>query len=1062
MAAEDFTSHYDFRSEMVERLVTDLVGPEDPASTEVITDPPITRYAAGVLFPQSAEDVTEETLVDDETEAAESDPDTTIDPAVSMANVRYPSSIGMTFAVDGNVTGRITITVQAARYVSDAESTRPGRHAIQDDADKWRRVPQLIDPQTVDVLRIGDSRRDLCDGLQLFLRVRRPDEHRRISVTVSLLNSFHVGSGERDPYAFFQPKLIATGPDGTRPFVERPTSATDTDDYELRSHRLLYRHAPTYAVGHGCAVEWTAERKGVNAAESAAGASEIRTALVPRYELWMADSNPEIDTSRLGMSYLARASNAEVHDALMALAEGYRSWIADRRVDTQLLPVTDLVELGEDNLRLCDEACERIEAGIFALSDPEVMAAFRLANSAMAMQRARADWLKERDPSAVGPDESAGTWRPFQIAFVLLSIPEIVESRPRNREIADVLWFPTGGGKTEAYLGLIAFTVFLRRRRNPGRGGGMTVLMRYTLRLLTLQQFERAALLICCMEHLRRNDSERLGATEISIGMWVGEGSTPNWLRDAKTALRNLAQDKPIQKKNPVQLRTCPWCGRALDWRNYSIIGASLVIACGDEDCAFGDGLPVHVIDETIYDARPTLIIATVDKFASIPWQPQVARLFNRGTDEPPPELIIQDELHLISGPLGTLAGLYETAIDMAAHRPKIIASTATIRRAGEQGRNLFDREIRQFPPPGIDARDSYFSVERHPSHRPSRLYVGVMAPATSQTSLMLRTYAALLHAAMNIDGTDEVRDTYWTLVGYFNSLRLLAGARLQVHDDVVDRLDYLARLLGEPKRELPYVIELTSREPSSEIPKHLKEMDRALPDEPVDVILATNLISVGVDINRLGLMAVMGQPQSTSEYIQATSRVGRRWPGIAVAMYNANRSRDRSHYEDFVAYHSALYRQVEATSVTPFSARARDRGLHAVVIGLARLLIPEARPREAAAAIADFEPRLREICGEVLCRVNRTMDATKGKVATSESRATEDQIDQIIRAWVARAEDCPDMVYDDRRHPEKALLIEAGRYDGSDEEISETLPTQRSLRDVDVESKLYLDWGTR
>ncbi|MFD0070308.1 helicase-related protein, partial [Streptomyces sp. NPDC127574] len=380
--------------------------------------------------------------------------------------------------------------------------------------------------------------------------------------------------------------------------------------------------------------------------------------------------------------------------------------------------------------------------------------------------------------------------------------------------------------------------------------------------------------------------------------------------------------------------------------------------------CEFADCLPVHFLDEAVYAARPTLVIATVDKFASMPWRPATSALFNRNDPDdptPPPELIVQDELHLISGPLGTLTGLYETAVDALADRPKVIASTATIRRAAEQGRHLFAREVRQFPPAGLDARDSWFAVETPRGEKASRRYVGLLAPGTSQSTLLIRTYATLLHRAKHAETKDEVRDAYWSLVGYFNSLRLLSAAELQVHDDVVAYLELLAEREGVAVRPIANYSELTSRIDASEIPARLKGIEKRLPDEDtVDVLLATNMIAVGVDVDRLGLMAVMGQPQTTAEYIQATSRVGRAHPGLVAVMLNSSRSRDRSHYESFQHYHSALYREVESTSVTPFSARSRERGLHAVIVALARIMIPAARPNEGAGEVESYEHLLK------------------------------------------------------------------------------------------------------
>jgi ATP-dependent helicase YprA (DUF1998 family) len=467
--------------------------------------------------------------------------------------------------------------------------------------------------------------------------------------------------------------------------------------------------------------------------------------------------------------------------------------------------------------------------------------------------------------------------------------------------------------------------------------------------------------------------------------------------------------------------------------------------------------LPVLVVDSEIYDRRPTLVIATADKFAQIAWRERVADLFNRreapaGT--PPPDLVIQDELHLISGPLGTLAGLYEAAIDVAAGRPKIIASTATIRRADDQGRALFDRTVRQFPPAGLDARDSWFAREAPRERKATRAYVGLFAPATSQATLSIRAHAALLHHAAQLPGDQAVRDAYWTAVSYFTSLRLLSAAELQVRSDVVERLEQLAQRDGCAPRGSLMVRELTSRIDSTEVPAYLRELSEELSGGgALDVVLATNMISVGVDVDRLGLMVVTGQPQTTAEYIQASSRVGRRDPGLVVMLFNASRSRDRSHYEDFASYHSALYRQVESTSVTPFSPRARDRALRPVLVGLVRLLSPLLRANAAAAHVEQFE-------GEVQAAVQMILDRVRA-VAPEEVAVARAELTHFVNDWVALAER-PSLTYEaPRRHPHQgprdpdAALL---RVYGQDDDLEYATPAVWSLRDVDVEVRLLLE----
>lgn len=1054
-----FDPHYDFRRGLVAALERDLKGPG--TVDEVITDPPITRYVSGILFPRDAGLIDASEDFESEDPSEDDGEGDGWDPSISMSYVRYPSSSGMTFAVSISVASFITVRADAARYepVDRANGEEPdaqdkaaplGKRARPRDQPDWRRLPLSFEPVRIDITSpIPGATVELEDGLTLFSRVRPADGEGRVSVTLILINERTSGSSlGRDADSYFQVRLHATTEDGGPAFVHRAGVQAVIADEDVAAHRLLYRDSVSIATGHGVAVDWledTANRR---------AATDVWTCVVPTYELRLSDSNPEIPTDSLRMYAFVSGGRADALEALDQLCTQYDAWIAETAYLAKDLDPS-LATTADRHLDRCREAATRMRAGLDLLSsDSDAWEAFRIANRAMLMQRARSDWLAGDDHDSPPSLSGDHRWRPFQIAFILLCLPGIADDASAEREISDLLWFPTGGGKTEAYLGLLAFTTALRRLRDPERGHGVTVIMRYTLRLLTIQQFDRAALLICCLESIRGED-QRLGEHPIEIGLWVGRGATPNSLAEAKVSIDKLRQGVRLEKSNPLQLHRCPWCASPITPRNLWIAKAParLVMACRAEGCDFADGLPVCVVDDDIYVRHPTLVIATADKFASMPWKDECRSLFNADVDGvAPPDLIIQDELHLISGPLGTLAGLYETAVDLLCtaqgRRPKVIASTATIRRADAQTTGLFDRDVRQFPPPGINAADSFFAKEAPPDVKGTRLYVGVTAPGTSQTTLLVRTYAALLQAALELDAPPVVKDAYWTLVGYFNSLRVLGGARMQVQDDVNDRLELLAALHSKPKREIPVDrrIELTSREPSGDIPDHLRRMDIGLPgSETLDVILATNMISVGVDINRLGLMAVMGQPQSTSEYIQATSRVGRRYPGLVVTMLNAAKSRDRSHYESFRDYHSALYRQVESSSVTPFSAQARSRALHAVFIALARLTVQDLRSNDGARRIGQTLDHLDGAKSAILDRVRR--------VEPDEAAATSAELEQIIAAWVARAEEEPDLVYANQHHPDKALLGDAGL---AGEDFQSTFPTLWSLRDVDLSSNLY------
>lgn len=700
---------------------------------------------------------------------------------------------------------------------------------------------------------------------------------------------------------------------------------------------------------------------------------------------------------------------------LEPLLTQYRAWIEAQRGTLAGLEPRQR-RTAEDLLLQAGVAADRIEAGVAALGDPEVLDAFRIANRTMGQAARQREAVRtETDAAQVAPPR----WRPFQLAFILMALRGIVDPLHADRQMVDLLFFPTGGGKTEAYLGLAAFAMVLRRLRNPGiRSAGTCVLMRYTLRLLTLDQLGRAAALMCALELERERDRRKLGDWPFEIGLWVGSAATPNRMGAQgdtgpgadRTAYRKWRHYLTNERNpSPIPIENCPWCGAKFTRNSFRLVPGprkptNLTVRCVNYHCAFSRdrALPILGVDEPIYRRLPAFLIATVDKFAALPWTGQTGALFGLverfdnhgfygpcdpgmgsalGGPLPPPELIIQDELHLISGPLGTIAGVYETVIEALATRsvdgnplkPKIIASTATVRRAAPQIRALFERsQVAVFPQPGPDRRDSFFARVAAASLMPARLYVGVAAPGRSLKVVLLRSYLALLAAAQTlyaIEGGKRNRqnatDPYMTLLGYFNSLRELGGSRRIVEDEVRTRvsqygrrrrLDPDDRLLSS--RSIGYeVLELTSRVSTGDVAAAKRRL--ALPfneDERVDVALATNMISVGLDIVRLGMMVVLGQPKTSAEYIQATSRVGRDAlkPGLVVTLLNVHKPRDRSHYERFEMYHASFYRAVEATSVTPFSPRALDRALAAALVGLCRHgHVPMTRPLGAGEILA-------------------------------------------------------------------------------------------------------------
>lgn len=1057
----NLAEQYGFRDEIVEELIKDLVGPAE-GPDEVITDLPLDRYIAGVLWP--ADDQLQEAAEPDSGEAEENDSE---DSPISQALMRYPTSMGITFSVDLEKATSVQIAITAAKYVpsgtksnGDSSDQRSSRRNQKAKPDSWVRNQQVVDPIDWDVATPGAKKIDVAPGLQLYVYSRVPKDG-RVAVSVALRNTQVPPKGElRDAFAWFQVGVEVRSAEHA--IVDRTSYGVLGNDSDLRSAALLYRNARVFAIGHGCAATW--DREGTSA-----HVGRVASTFVPRQEVWRAKPGGVSGDVDLRMSFLANATDEELAANLGRLVTEYRGWIDGLSESVQIgeADVEDgLKRVAEEHVVRARRAAERMQNGIdLIVTDPVAGRAFRLANAAMQMQRARQDWVRGGAVGTVGDGAGQG-WRPFQIAYILLNLPGLTDADHEDRNIADLLWFPTGGGKTEAYLGLVAFTIIHRRLKDP-EALGVAVIMRYTLRLLTIQQFERATMLLCSLERLRQREND-LGDRAFSIGLWVGQGATPNTLVEARKSLRDIADGKELNDKNPVQLTQCPWCGQDLNETHYSVTKGPeerLKIACGNSSCDFRDGLPAYLVDQDIYRIRPELVLGTVDKFAQMAWNEKVRNLFARDGIGTPPSLIIQDELHLISGPLGSIVGLYEAAIDAACGRltseglikgrPKVIASTATIRRADRQILAVFNRRAEQFPPPGIDPDQSFFAEPASRDEEGTREYVGVMAPGTSHATLMVRVYAAILQAAHDLSGSPETRDPYWTLLGYFNSLRVLGSANLQVEGDVRDRLQLVARRKQASPRDLRPPVELTSRVPSAEIPRTLKSLEKDVSSGSAnDVVLATNMISVGVDIDRLGLMAVMGQPQSSAEYIQATSRVGRRYPGLVVTIFNAARSRDRSHYENFVPYHQALYRAVEATSATPFAARARDRALHGVLVSLARLMVNDLAANESAHKVT---VRYDEITQLAEFLEQRAQDVTDPE----EAEDTKNELGELLAVWAEAAESRPDMQYRNSGNDyDDSLLVPSDAAltkDDIEYSTRETpWPTLQSMRDVDAESTLF------
>ena len=526
---------YDFRQRLVTLLAADLVGGPDDA---LLDEPPLDRFVIGILHPRDEAVMEEEDTETDSGEAGGAGgADSAFDPAVALSHVRYPSTMGLTFAVDPGLVPEVYVQVEAARY-----RETDGVDGLDKSRNPWERVAEIPDRVRVDTRAVGRRTLHVAQDLDLLVVVREP-RGGIASITCVLMNMSAPPKGKgKDAWCWFQPSIVVTVEEGTFS-ARRSEGSSGLDDDDLDSYDLLFRDVKDMAVGHGCGVTWSDDDPVV----------ELATTFTPSYDVPLAEP---AGGSGIGLT-MDELASGPYEVALQGLVDSYRAWIDTKAAEVPDLPA-HLHGTAERHLRDAAEAANRMSRGIEGLgTDEEAEQAFRLMNEAMDLQRRRQD--RQR-----GIADRSQTWRPFQMAFILLNLEGLIDPGSEDRELADLLWFPTGGGKTEAYLGLIGFSILLRRLRNPA-DGGVSVIMRYTLRLLTIQQFERAAGLICALESIRR---DRLPKTRpISLGLWVGMGATPNKVSDARGALNKLRNGESPKAGNPYQLLHCPVCGHDLDLR---------------------------------------------------------------------------------------------------------------------------------------------------------------------------------------------------------------------------------------------------------------------------------------------------------------------------------------------------------------------------------------------------------------------------------------------------------------------------------------------------------------
>lgn len=1091
---------------------------------------------------------------------------------------REPSSMGLSWILRSPEQAPIQVACSLARYRKEEFG--------------WQRLPQAHTFQfPVQTGTQLETLPDSADQLILRCRPRQPGVYQMSLLLVHRPSSSD--SRRRSERLLFQPQLrVALSPGqqliGLWEF-EKSDSSPASEETRLR---LLYRDQPVLARGHSCSAIWRAidpegqedpspwQWEDGQLLDPAQRELFLRPDLRTEYLPAVAVQSPQVDwRSQFGPEPERRAEALsqcwqpdELKKALQPLLEGYQAWQQALAQEASTLPVQYQAQ-AQLHLDQCRNSLQRMQTGLeLLLQDSQARLAFCFAQRALWLQAHWKGWEL--------------TWRPFQLGFWLQTLAGLTLPEHPDRELCDLLWFPTGGGKTEAYLAIIAYLLGLRRLRYS-HFDGTAIISRYTLRLLSIQQFRRAIGLITACEVLRVDKSSGpmgwrpeacplpedglWGQHRFSTGLWVGYSVTPSRLRGndylhMQGALDLLESRRASSNKGePAQVLDCPCCNAALaippddnladsEWEvhlrvkhlpedrpkladlsthqlkvlqlDYHGQGSATLsfrlkgprsmatleswwavvsqewvptlelecaqagrpgyffvsrnrknidfeIACPNPHCQLNCSghwsevrpaptpadlkrcpslrncipIPALTVDEQLYAHPPSLLLATADKFARLAFEPKASNFFGnfeyyhpyegyyrRGClragpagegsldpahaklkvpvdwDPPPPELILQDELHLIDGPLGSMVGLYETVVEKLCtrpHRPKIVASTATVREAADQVRCLFDRGLCQFPAAGLRASDNFFALipppDLYQKEGSGRLYLGFMAPGRGSITPLVHGWAALLQALGEFAGDPQKLDPYWTPVGYFNNLNQLAQVAGLWRQFIPQRMK--ANLsAGASPRDLQPPIELSSRMESERLPVLLKSLETQGAGAAHGV-LATSMFGTGVDVSRLSLMICHGQPKTTSAYIQATGRVGRQEPGLILTALSHTRPRELNHYEYFAAYHLQLYRGVEPVTVFPYAPRARERGLGPLAVAYLRQqpgLDPEWRYRKEGARKLDLQAHagLVDLLVELFCQRAQSQPDLR----RPDAQQVEAEVRQALQTWAEAA----------------------------------------------------------
>jgi len=990
--------HSELRENIIQRLRADVLGPEvfDNSNESLqkleLKEPnaPQFQYAMGHLHPkrwlheekEAPPFVSElKSSIHEDIEASSSDEEISNLEVVekeineeeeevkSHSTLQNPSSFGLTFCLGPNLNHSIKVNIDFATYDAGSKNKETEKRI-------WTRKPYSLEQSIPLEDLLAGKKRYLYSELpwiELRLIVRKSRMDGKFRVTINLTNTLQVDDAATVPrYRHNSNEEWQEWPNSGRRgwvifknehVIHQPIIKVNSQEfhdirhfnrYEDRLGSLLYHEVQILAKGHNVGVDWDLNGK------------YVCTDWIPATEI------PKLISTQLeGIPTLEMLCDitrkVDVITSINKILLEYRKWIDYcENPDHPHWLAVNAKGLGDQlmtNLKSAKNTANRIEKSVQMLdSNSDAWKAFVWMNQAI---------MKSQSCPAVSSKKGDRefNWRPFQLFFILLNLRGLTRngSTPissEEREILDLLWFPTGGGKTEAYLGLIAYSSFLRRIQGETQNATVAI-MRYTLRLLTMQQGERATRLILGMNLVGRDNNFK--GVPFSVGMWIGNKTSPGTVAEARKTLHLMAQGKPLLGKgNPAQLPECPWCGSKFDATepegNYRINsapnGKAFDLVCTNNTCHFyEEPLPYSCIDEEVYSNPPTLLISTVDKFARMSSKPEAAVFLGKSTlksshKRNPPDLIILDELHLLNGPLGSIAGLWESALQslMGDWKPKYIAATATIKGAEKEVKAMFGRDLQIFPPPAATIKDNFFSKEQEKGdedEQRGRIHLGLLSPPSRAGAGYYGPMASILQSAHIISQShdDTFVDPWWTIISYFNSRKEMAAAHNMLGEQVATTLQNYAEKRHEKLRDFNlHLDELHGGRKPSELKNAMANLEIPYGGEksPLDVLQTTNMFQVGIDIDRLGVMVLTGQPFSNAEYVQASGRVGRQTPGLVLTTLRGSKPRHLSFYENFQTFHHRLYANVEAGSTTPFSPAVLDRVMRSIVMLLARVGVPD------------------------------------------------------------------------------------------------------------------------